>query len=282
LMRLVCVAFFIVGSLAQLSVKNLKDTETDSLTKIESDTPALDALPTSNVTLPTHEKTPEELTAEDPDAIFVGRDYLSLTFPTITSKVPNSHKGRGQIKGQPELCSYLLTASIGLQQTDDLHNSRLYDLAARLECEWTTCRMCQQRMAHVFHYCTIHGNKDWLLRGVCEDFNPLVEAARLRQMIFLDNAPSCRVWRDMQVNQVRCGPDDAAICQGAFTIAEVCHYLGMNEKGFLQGQPLSSLAPWFCQKTMQCTANILLEVAGVDEFPSDFGSEPGALGVGLE
>jgi len=231
-----------VGVNAQASVSNLRADEMDSLAKIENNKPALDSLPRSNVTRPTHDKTPQELMAEDPDAIFVGRDALSVTFPSITAKVPD-------------------------------------DLAARLECDWTACRMCQQRFNHVFQYCVHNGAKDWTVRGVCEDKNKDVETARLQEMIFANDQPNCRVWRDMQFAQVRCGPDDAAICQGAFTMAEVCHYLGLNAKGFLQMSPFSSLAPWACHKTMQCKENTLLRWDGVDPYPLDFGNEKGRLGL---
>jgi hypothetical protein len=281
LMGFVLVSLLVAGVTAQATVSSgaMKDTEMDSLAKIEAGAPALDSLPKSNVSLPTHPKTPEELMADDPDALFVGRDANSLTHPTITSKVPDSHVGRGHIVGQDVVCNYLLDATHGLEQANDLHNSRIYDLAARLECNWTTCRLCQQRMNHVFEYCKLHGAKDWLLRGICEDKNPEVENARLREMVFLNNAPSCRVWRDMQVNQVRCGPDDAAICQGAFTFAEVCHYIGLNPKSFLQRNKLEDLAPWFCSKTLQCKANrIMSNDNGIEPYPLEFGNEKGALG----
>lgn len=279
LMGFVLASLFVAGVYAQASVSHLKDTEMDSLSKVEAGAPALDALPRSNVSIPAHEKTPEEKMADNPDAIFVGRDAESLTHPTITSKVPDNHKGRGYIKGHDKICDYLLDASVGLKEDSDLHNTRLYDLAARLECDWASCRLCQHRMTHVFEYCQIHGAKDWLLRGICEDKNPEVEDSRLRMMVFKDNAPSCRVWRDMHVSSVRCGPDDAAICQGAFTFAEVCHYLGLNPKSFLQRDKIQSLAPWFCSKTLQCKNNVLLTgVEGVERFPHQFGTEPGALG----
>jgi len=268
-----------VGVNAQASVSNLRADEMDSLAKIENNKPALDSLPRSNVTRPTHDKTPQELMAEDPDAIFVGRDALSVTFPSITAKVPDDHKGRGFIKGHDSVCEYLMVASLGLEEATDLHNTRLYDLAARLECDWTACRMCQQRFNHVFQYCVHNGAKDWTVRGVCEDKNKDVETARLQEMIFANDQPNCRVWRDMQFAQVRCGPDDAAICQGAFTMAEVCHYLGLNAKGFLQMSPFSSLAPWACHKTMQCKENTLLRWDGVDPYPLDFGNEKGRLGL---
>ncbi len=57
----------------------MKATEMDSLAKLAG-APTLDNLPFSNVTQPTYEKTAAEIVAEDPKAIFVGRDVESVSF----------------------------------------------------------------------------------------------------------------------------------------------------------------------------------------------------------
>jgi hypothetical protein len=248
--------------------------------KLESASGTLDPLPKSTVFAPTHEKTAGELVAEDPDAIFLGRDANSLTHPSITSKVPIDHIGRGHIKGQEVLCDYLLDVTMGLEEKNDLHGPRLYDLAARLECNWTECRLCQHRMTHVFDYCTRQGQKDWLVRGLCEDKNPAIQELRLREMVFPENPDSCRAWKDMNVLQVRCGPDDAAICQGAYTMAEVCHALGLNSAKYLQHSTLNDLAPWFCRKTLKCPNGArLMPFPGVEIATPSIGNEKDALGL---
>jgi hypothetical protein len=146
---------------------------------------------------------------------------LQLTHPVITSKVGEEHIDRGNIQGRDQLCDYLLDVSLGLEevsiflfffffihfllllhastghpsvcnsitcgfllhQTNDLASDRLYDLVARLECKWATCRLCQQRMYHVFDYCRQNGTRDWLLRGICEDRNPKAQDSRLRKLV---------------------------------------------------------------------------------------------------
>jgi len=280
----VLVIVCLLGSAFGQSSSNstLTDDKLDTMKKLEDAAVPLDSLPKSTVFAPTHEKTEAELRAEDPSTVFVGRDADSLTHPVITSKVSEEHVDRGNIQGRDALCSYLLDVTIGLEETNDLHADRLYDLAARLECTWTTCRMCQQRMYHVFDYCRHNGSRDWLIRGLCEDNNPNVEDIRLRKMIFRGNSESCRTWKDQQVLQVRCSPDDGAICQGAYTFAEVCHALGLNERSFLQHSTLESLAPWFCAKTMQCKEDRLLPVTpGVDWAVEPIGNEPGTQGLYL-
>jgi len=145
------------------------------------------------------------------------------------------------------LCSYLLDATLAVNQSSIVSGARLYTNIARLECDWGACRLCQQRIRMALDYCTRHGKNDWLLRGACEDNNPDVQTARLRKMVFDDNPSSCRLWRDMQILQSRCSPADAAFCQGAFDFAEICHSLGANAQKFLQGNTLDNVAGWFCQ-----------------------------------
>lgn len=237
----------------------------------------------SDVHPDTHEYADEEKIALDEDAVFVGRDVESLTHPTITSKVPSSHIGRGAIEGRDELCNYLHNATLGVEEDVDVHGPRLYNLAARLECEWTACRLCQQRMFHVFDYCRNFGRTDHLLKGLCDDRNSDVQALRLKKMVFHDNAESCRSWKELQVLDMRCSPDDAAYCQGAHTVAEMCHALGLNEKSFLQGKSFDTLAGWFCHsKALVCSANkFQYPMKGVDVVTPSIGDEKGALGNGL-
>jgi hypothetical protein len=70
--------------------------------------------------------------------------------------------------------------------------------------------------------------------------------------------------------------------QGAYTFAEVCHSLGLNQKAFLQGSKLADLAPWFCAKTMQCKEDrMMIPSVGVDTVAGSIGVEPGTLGIDL-
>lgn len=252
----------------------------DNMRRLEASKQPLDPLPRSEVHSPTDEKTGAEKMAEDEDSIFVGRDVEALTHPTITSKVPEAHRGRGHIQGHQEVCDYLLQASLGVPETVDLHGPRLYNLAARLECEWAACRLCQQRMRHVFEYCVRHGAKDWLLRGVCEDKNEDVMNTRLAKMVFHNNPNSCRVWRDMHVLQQRCSPDDAAFCQGAHTVSEMCKALGLNSERFLQRTKLQDMPGWFCStKAKNCGVDYTyFAKEGVEVVTPSFGDEEGALG----
>jgi hypothetical protein len=253
----------------------------DTMKKLEDSKLPLDPLKPTDVKPLVHEKTEQEKLADDPESIFVGRNVDALTHPTITSKVPESERGRGKILGQEKLCSYLLDVTLGIEETIDLHGLRLYDLVAKLECDWASCRLCQQRMYHVFNYCTKFGASDWLLRGVCEDKSDEVQRLRLAKMVFHDNPASCRLWKDMQVLNARCGPDDAAVCQGAYDFAEVCKSLGLNASHFLQRGKFDDLVGWFCNKSKSCSSSYTIQPSSSDIQiqRSDFGAEKGALGL---
>lgn len=271
-MRLLAFVLLVASAAAQTSAG--EDEKLDNLRKLELAKTPLDNLPPTDVVKARHELTEQDILAEDPEALFIGRDVESLTHPPILSKVPEEHQGRGFIKGYKELCAYLLQVSLGVNETESLHGPRLYNIAARLECSWTACRMCQQRMIHVFDYCTRNGVEDHAMHGVCEHENPIIQATRLKKMIFPENPESCRLWRDMQVLGVRCGPSDAAFCQGAHTVSDMCHALGLNSKSFLQGRPLASLASWFCQQTHSCSSGALLNAGpGIEDTTPSFGNE---------
>jgi len=250
--------------------------------KVIQATKSLDGLKQSDVKPETHEKSKQEKLAESPRSVFVGRDTDALTHPTILSKVPKRFQGAGKIAGQPVLCNYLLDATLGVDLSSDVHGDRLYTTAARLECEWASCRLCQQRIRLALDYCTRNGQKDWLLRGICEDKNPLVEHIRLAKMAFNNNPTSCRLWKDMQVLQNRCSPADVAFCQGAYDFGEICHSLGLDSKKFLQGKTLDSVAAWFCQvKASVCPVSYFYYPSDPqgEVFPHVIGNEVGALGL---
>jgi len=196
----------------------------------------LDPYPFSNITQPIHEPTVEELMALSPRALFIGRSAMDLTHPRITTKVDNTEIGRGHIEGQPELCDYLLDASVGTLHQSDVSGVRMYDVIARLECSWAPCRLCQHRMMHVFGYCMARGKEDPGLRGVCEHSDPDIQQKRLTQMVFdegEDGANLCRTWRDTMINE-RYNDGQAAFFQGAHTAGDACGGFAKNPEMMLQ------------------------------------------------
>jgi len=278
----VLMALLLALANAQYQFNRTAQTEATKVAQsIDSMLAPLDPLPPSNISQLEHVKTPLEEIAEDPDSLFLGRDADSLTYPTIVSRVPESNKGRGNIQGRDEMCSYLLSASLGVDETADVHGQQLYTIAARLECEWASCRMCQQRLHHLFDYCTRFGAYDFTMRGACEDKNPDVQNERLKKLIFR-NPDSCRVFLAQEVLGIQCSPDDATFCQGAYTVSEVCKALGNNKQQFLQSLKFESLSAWFCKKTRYCTSTVLLQPAeGVQIVTPSFGDEPGAEGLDI-
>lgn len=208
--------------------------QADSMTKIEEmKKNILDPYPETNVTQPTHDLTVEEAIALSPNALFIGKTAMDLTHPRVTTKVDKSEIGRGYIDGQPELCNYLLDASIGTIDTADVAGTRMYDIIARLECDWGSCRLCQHRMNHVYRYCVARGKDDPGMRGLCEHSDPEIQKARLQQMVFpTDDSLMCRAWKDQMINE-RCNDGQAAFCQGAHTVGDACEALGNNPEKFL-------------------------------------------------
>lgn len=211
--------------------------QADSLAKLEEQTKAnvLDAYPTSNISQPTHEPTIEEQLAESPNAINIGRSAVDLTHPRGIDKIDKSMAGMGHIEGQPELCNYLLDAAIGTPDTAGPAGTKMYDIIARLECDWGPCRLCQHRMNHVYRYCMSRGKDDPGLRGLCEHSDPETEKLRRRQMVFPedDEGMMCRTWKDQMINE-RCNDGQAAFCQGAHTVGDACSALANNPEKFLQ------------------------------------------------
>merc|ERR1712232_578300 len=198
----------------------------------------LDPYPPTNVSQPTHDLTVEEAIALSPNALNIPKSAVDLTHPRVTDKVDKSEIGRGYIDGQPELCKYLIDASIGTIDTADVAGTRMWDIIARLECDWGACGLCQHRMNHVYRYCMARGKEDPGMRGLCEHSDPEIQKKRLNQMVFEtseEGANMCRTWRDTMINE-RYNDGQAAFFQGAHSAGDACGGFAKNAKKMLQNR----------------------------------------------